>query len=116
MTFPDGAAASDVREMTQATRRFALELRDTIAVISDLSRVKTTDPETRKIYADFVRELRSEVGHRVRGIAVILRSPFQRAMLNLHFLLVGKTPYPVRAFSDRDEALPWLHARLGAAR
>ena len=112
--FPEVAPAADVRSMTIALRRFANELTESIALVSDLSRIRVSDPESRSIYVEFVRDMRKTAGHRVRGTAVITRSGVQRTIMNLHAMLVGQTPYPVRGFATRAEALPWLRARLGS--
>jgi hypothetical protein len=115
LAFPPVAGANEVLAMTIALRRFASELEEPIALISDLSAVVSPDPEGRKIYAEFVRDMRKVAGHRVRATALVTRNPLQRAMLNLHAILVGETPYPTRGFSSRGEAIPWLRARLGAS-
>jgi len=110
--FPSGSPAAEVRAMTIALRRFASELTEPIALVSDLSRIRVSDPESRSIYVEFVRDMRKTAGHRVRGTAVVTNSGVQRTLMNLHAMLVGKTPYPVRGFATRAEALPWLRARL----
>jgi hypothetical protein len=113
--FPTDATPAGVRGMILAMRRFAAELKEPIVLLVDISGVRAVDPDSRTIHVEFVRDMREVSGHLVRGVAVITRSAFQRALLNLHSLLVGKTPYPVRGFSERSNAIPWLNGRLGSS-
>lgn len=115
IVFPGDSTATQVRVMTSKMRRFASELDEPVAIMSDLTDIRTSDPEVRSIYVEFVRDMRSVAGRWVRATAVITQSAFQRTVLNLHATLVGKTPYPVRGFASRAEAFPWLHARLGSS-
>lgn len=115
IAFPAESTAMEVRSMTAAMRRFAANVDEPIAIVSDLSQIRSSDPETRSIYVEFVRDMRSVAGQWVRATAVVTQSAFQRTVLNLHSMLVGKTPYPVRGFACRAEAMPWLHARLGSS-
>jgi len=112
VSFTPSATAHEMRALTIALRRFATGLDEPIGVLSDLSAVRTPDPEARLIYAEFVREVRNVSGKWVRGIAVVTQNPFQRALSNLHATLVGKTPYPVQAFATVRQALPWLLAKV----
>lgn len=105
---------NDFRALTFALRRFAADLHEPIALVTDLSKIRSGDPESRNVYAEFVRDMRGPSGRWVRATAVITPNPIQRTIMNLHTLLVGKTPYPVRAFGTRDEAIPWVRARLSA--
>jgi hypothetical protein len=114
IAFPAVAVVSEVLALTIALRRFAAELTEPIALIADLSELRSPDPEGRKVYSEFVRDMRAVAGHRVRAVALITRNPLQRALLNVHSMIVGTTPYPTRGFPSRDQAIPWLHARLGA--
>ena len=116
ITFPVTSTVIELRAMTVATRRFALELKEPIGIVSDLSNIRAGDPEARSIYADFVRDVRNLPNSPVRATAVITPSTLQRSLLNLHSFLVGKTPYPVRAFPRRDEAMPWIRALLSTRR
>lgn len=100
--------------MTLAARRFALELKQPVGIVTDLSEIRAGDPEARTVYADFVRDMRNLPNKPVRATAVITRSTLQRSLLNLHSLLVGKTPYPLRGFPRREEAIPWIRALLSS--
>lgn len=113
VTFAPSATVYEMRALTVALRRFATGLNEPIGLISDLSEVRTQDPDARQVYAEFVREMRGVSGKWVRGTAVVTQNPFQRAVFNLHATLVGKTPYPVHAFSAFHQALPWLLAKMG---
>jgi hypothetical protein len=112
--FRDDSAVGELRAMTYSLRRFAASLDEPFAILSDLSGVRTSDPEVRAVYVEFVKDMKRSSGHRVRAAAVITSNAFQRTVLNLHMALIGQTPYPVRAFSSREHALPWLRARLDA--
>jgi hypothetical protein len=112
ITFPTESTVKDTLSMTNAMRHFSAGITEPIAIMSDLSGVRSSDPETRAIYVEFVRDMKRVAGQWVRGTAVISQSTLQRTILNLHAALVGSTPYPVRAFASQSQALPWLYARL----
>jgi hypothetical protein len=112
ITFPATSTANEAREMTNSMRQFSLNVNEPIGIVSDISNVLSTDFEVRTVYVDFVRDMKSVVGRWVRGIAVITHSSFQKTLMNLHESLIGSTPYPVRAYSYREHALPWLKARI----
>ncbi|MGC4065246.1 MAG: STAS/SEC14 domain-containing protein [Polyangiaceae bacterium] len=113
--FRDDVAIAELRSMTHSLRRFVASLDEPFAVMSDLTGVRSSDPEGRAVYVEFVKDMKRSTGHRVRATAVITSNAFQRTILNLHMALIGNTPYPVRAFSSREHALPWLRARLDAS-
>jgi hypothetical protein len=112
ITFPATSTANETREMTNAMRHFALNVNEPIVIMSDISNVLTTDSEVRNVYVNFVRDMKTVVGRWVRGTAVITHSTFQKTLMNLHESLIGNTPYPIRAYSHREHALPWLKARI----
>lgn len=112
VAFPSESTANDVQQLANAMRRFASTVREPIAIVTDLTLLRTGDPEARETYAGFVRDVRPTAGRWTRGTAVIIQSTLQRALFNVHTLLVGSTPYPVRAFGQREHALPWLQALL----
>ncbi len=113
LTFPETSSAAEVRALTFALRQFAAEITEPFALISDLSKIRGSDPDVRQVYVDFVKDMRAGASTWLRATAVVTGNPFQRTVLNLHALLVGKTPYPVRAFPNATEALPWLLAKIG---
>jgi len=112
IAFPLESSVNELRGM--AMRQFAAGFNEPVAVVTDLSQLRTGDPEARAIYVQFVRDMRTGAGNWVRATAVITQSTLQRSLLNLHEMLVGKTPYPLRAFSRREEAFPWIHAVLSS--
>jgi len=116
LTFPAAPRTTEVRVMTLALRRFATEFNEPVAFLTDLSNILTSDPEARANYTEFVKDMQRISDKWIKAIAVIIKNPIQRAMLNLHSLMVGKTSYPVRSFANVSEALPWLSARLTSSR
>jgi hypothetical protein len=116
LMFPASATAREVLVMTTAMRRFAADLSEPVAIVSDLSSVRSSDPEIRSVYVQFVRDMRGVAGRWVRAAAVITQSALQRTTLNIHEMLVGGTPYPVRGFATRSAAFAWLHTKLDLAR
>lgn len=116
IVFPVDPKTADVSLLALALRRFANELSEPIAIITDLTNLQVSDPDARAIYTEFVKDMRTVSGKWITATAVIIKNPIQRAMLNLHEMMVGKTPYPVRSFPTSDEALPWLTARLDSNR
>ena len=112
IVFPLAPKTAEVSLLTLALRRFANELSEPIAIITDLSNLRVSDPDGRVAYTEFVKDMRTVSGKWTVATAVILKNPIQRAMLNLHAVMVGKTPYPVRSFPSTDEAVPWLNSRF----
>lgn len=115
IAFPLNPSTAAVGTLTLALRRFAADLTESIGLITDLSNLRTTDPDARAIYTSFVRDMRAVSGRYIAATAVIAKHPIHRAMLNLHALMVGATPYPVRSFARVEDAYPWVQARLSVA-
>lgn len=116
ITFPLNPTTADVAQLTLDLRRFAGTLVEPIALITDLSNLRVSDPDARGVYTGFVRDMKAVSGKWICATAVVTQNPIQRAMLNLHALMVGGTPYPVRSFSTANDAYPWVSARLSVAR
>lgn len=112
VNFAPTSNSSDVRALTVALRTFAESLHEPIGLLNDLSQVRVADPDSRAVHAEFVRSMRSSSGRLVRAVALVTENPFQRALTNIHSMLVGAVPYQIHAFRSRAEAMAWLGARL----
>lgn len=75
-----------------------------VCLLSDSTNSSPLNKEMRDYYAEVIPEL-------VKAVAIISRSAVGRMAANL-FFSIKKQPYPVKMFTDENEAKEWLKQYL----
>lgn len=112
---PDGSVddatfAGNFQRMTTYLQRrqplvFVIELGSGTALsVDQRDAIRRHEAQQRELIAQFQR-----------GIAIVTRSTFQRAMISAIFWLI-RSPSPTQAFSDVDSAKAWGRTLLGQHR
>jgi len=92
-----------------------LERRQRLVFVIELGASSTLSVAQRDAIRRHEAEQRDLIAQYQRGIAIVTRSTFQRAMINAIFWLI-RSPSSTEAFSDVESAKTWARGLLGQTR
>ncbi|HET6345153.1 MAG TPA: hypothetical protein VFH51_09475 [Myxococcota bacterium] len=101
------SAMADLVALTEQERPFA--------VLCDLTRAGVPSPRQRLIITQAIRANNVALGRFVKGIAMLITALPVRSAVN-GMVATGRSPFPFRAFSSREDAETWSWAVLEEAR
>jgi len=73
--------------------------------LADISGVKEVDRDTRSYFS-------KEAGEDMKAVAVVMSNPVTKMMANF-FMKFNQPEYPIRFFTDQNEAKEWLERFVG---
>jgi hypothetical protein len=108
---PTGAPTSGSHEAHLARLAGLLSRRSAFAIVVDLGSTGGLDVAQRERMRRFVREHNAELREFVRGVGIVTRSRFQRALVTTVEWL-ARPPCAIRVFEAHEDALAWARARI----
>jgi hypothetical protein len=112
---PDGPLDDASLDRNFRSMTMYLERRQPLVFIIELGKSSTLSVPQRDAIRRHEAEQRGLIAQFQRGVAVVTRSTFQRAMINAIFWLI-RSPSSTEAFPDVESAKAWARARLGSHR
>jgi hypothetical protein len=112
---PDGAIDDDSFARNLQRLSSYLERRQPLVFVIELRSRSTLSVEQRDAIRRHETRQRELIAQFQRGIGIVTRSTFQRAMISAIFWLV-RSPSPTQAFSDVESAMAWARTLLGQPR
>lgn len=115
ITSPNGALDDASLERNFRSMTAYLERRQPLVFVIELGSSSTLSVPQRDAIRRHEAEQRDLIAQYQRGVAVVTKSAFQRAMINAIFWLI-RSPSSTEAFSDVDSAKTWARGLLGQSR